>query len=493
MLARQLLIGFLAVIVPCAILLGGAVGYSLISMDRVSSERGQVSRSREAVTDLHVTLMQAGAPLGSFLLTGDSANQQRFETLIQAAETRLQSCGAAPCHGSHQTPARMAAKLAPAIEMLKRNGRLVFEEGAGGGMARVEAVRRTITGVRSATEPMLEAVRARGLALERQADAVRRRAWILMVALTGTIVLTGAAAAMVIARRLSRPLNDLLLGIRRVMAGDWSYQARTKQRGEIGELASAFNAMVREVREHRAQVEGHHRAQVERLTSLGLLASGVAHELNNPLTSIVMNANLMSEEVGEDTALFRGLKKIDADAARCRRIIEDLRAFARVPQIERAATEVGSVVEQALSAAAHDLERGHIVIERDLPPDLPKILWDPSRMVQVLTNLLVNAAQAVDGGGGRVVIRARCDGGWLRLEVEDDAAGIPATARSRIFDPFFTTKPDGTGLGLSISHGIVNEHGGRIEVESRTREEVGPAGKTGTTVRVVVPIGDPAA
>jgi two-component system NtrC family sensor kinase len=155
--------------------------------------------------------------------------------------------------------------------------------------------------------------------------------------------------------------------------------------------------------------------------------------------------------------------------------------------VERVATGVDTVVEQALSSSAHELGRRNIFVQCDLAPGLPKITWDPARVVQVLTNLLVNAAQAI-GQGGRVVIRARRDEDWLRLEVEDDGAGIPAAHRTRIFDPFFTTKADGTGLGLSISHGIVNEHGGRIEVESRTLEDAEPGGRTGTTVRVIVPI-----
>ncbi len=509
MLARQLLIGFLAVIVPSTILLGAVTFYSLTSLDRVSSELVDITRSREAVTDLRMTLTQAGAPLGAFLLGGDPANRQRFEDSVRAAETRLQSCGAAPCHGSGLTTARMAAGLKPAIEQLKSGGRLVFEEGARDGAARVEAVRRTLASVQGATEPMLEAVRVRGDQLEREAGSVRRRAWVLTAALTGAIVLAGAATAMVIAGRITRPLYDLLLGVRRVMAGDWSYQARTAQRGEIGELASAFNAMVHELRERRAQLEEQNRTleervrqrteelrqkgqallQSEKLASVGLLAAGVAHELNNPLTSIVMNANLMMEEVGEGAPLYKELRKIDTDAGRCRRIVEDLRSFARVRQVERVPTEVDTVVEQALSASAHEFDRRDVAVQCDLAPGLPKIPCDPARVVQVLTNLLVNAAQAI-GQGGRVVIRARRDQDWLRLEVEDDGPGIPAAHRTRIFDPFFTTKPDGTGLGLSISHGIVNEHGGRIEVESRTREDAGPGGRTGTTVRVIVPIAE---
>jgi len=227
--------------------------------------------------------------------------------------------------------------------------------------------------------------------------------------------------------------------------------------------------------------------QSEKLASLGLLAAGVAHELNNPLTSIVMNTNLMLEEADEGSQLHGALRKVDADAARCRRIVEDLRAFAHVRPVERAPTAVETLIEQALASTAHELDGRGVTVERDLAHDLPKVSCDPARIVQVLVNLLVNAAQAARAGG-RIRLRACRDGEWVRFEVADEGPGIPVADRSRIFDPFFTTKPDGTGLGLSISHGIVSEHGGRIEVESWTRDDAGPDGRTGTLVRVLVPV-----
>jgi signal transduction histidine kinase len=510
-LARQLLTGFLAVIVPSTILLGGVTLYSLSSLDRVSRELVDITSSREAVTELRMTLTQVGAPLGSFVLTRDPANAQRFEELIRSAEAQVQSCATATCHGSRLHTARMAARLDPEIEQLKKVGRRIFTDGARGEAGQFQLVRDTLASVRSATEPMLEAVQVRGDELAREADVVRRRAWILTVSLTLAIMLAGVATAMVIAGRLARPLHDLLLGVRRVMAGDWNYRAESAPKGEIGELASAFSGMVQEIRERRSELEEHNRTlegrvrqrteelrekeqaliQSEKLASLGRLAAGVAHELNNPLTSIVMNANLVIEELGEHAPLSRELKKIDRDAVRCQRIIDDLRAFARVPQVERVLSDVDSVVEQALSSAVHELGRRNIHVRCDLAPDLPKIPWDPTRMVQVLTNLLVNAAQAT-GPGGHVVLRARKAEGWLRLEVEDDGEGIPPEHRKKIFEPFFTTKADGTGLGLSISHGIVNEHGGRIEMESRTRAEVEPGGRTGTTVRILLPLAEAA-
>ena len=511
MLQRRLVTAFLAVIIPSTVLLGGVTVYSLRSLDRVNDELVEITRSREAVTDLQLTLAQAGAPLGAYLLGGDQRNRDRFEALVRSAEDKLRSCGAAPCHSSTPTPETMAAAIRPAIEQLKTDGRHIFQAAPEEGLARVAAVREAVMSVRRAVEPMLATVRQRGDQLQQEAETVRHRAALLTICLTAVIALVGSLAAGVIARRISRPLSDLVFGIRRVMAGDWSYRAATGT-GEIGELASWFNRMIHELRQHRETLEGTNRTleervrqrteelrqkehalvQSEKLASLGLLAAGVAHELNNPLTSIVMNANLMIEEAGEGTPLYEDLKKIDADAGRCRRIIEDLRTFARLRQVEKRLGEVDSVVRQALSVSAHELAGRGVTVACDLAADLPKIAWDPDRMVQVLTNLLVNAAQAV-GEGGRVTVRARSERGWLTLEVEDSGPGVALADRTRIFDPFFTTKREGTGLGLSISYGIVNEHGGHVEVDSRTREDVGAGGETGTTMRIVIPTGEAAA
>jgi two-component system NtrC family sensor kinase len=511
-LRRHLLLAFLAVIVPSTLLLGSVTAYSLVSLGRVSQELAEIMHAREAVMDITVTLAQVGGPLGAYLVGGEERNRQRFDGLVGSVEAKLDSCGSSACHGSNRAPARMVEGLRPIVDQLKADGRRVFDEGPGGGAARVDAVRQSVVTIRQTAEPMLASVRRRSDALIAEAARVPRRAWVLTLSFTLIIALAGGLAAVIMARRISRPLSDLVYGIRRVMAGDWSHRVHGAGPGEVGEVARAFNRMVAELRQHRETLEQQNRTlgqrvrerteelrqkeqelvQSERLGSLGLLAAGVAHELNNPLTSIVMNTNLLMEEAGEGTALLRDLQRIDADAARCRRIIEDLRAFARLRQIERVPGQVEAVLQQSLALAAHELDRRQVEVHCEVEPDLPRIFWDPNRMVQVVSNLLVNAAQAVERGG-HVTVRVSRDDGWLRLEVEDDGPGIPAEHRTRIFDPFFTTKPEGTGLGLSISYGLVNEHGGRIEVESRTGAEAAPDGTTGTTVCVIVPVAGGAA
>lgn len=509
MLARQLLIAFLAVTVPGTLLLGVVTLYSLHSMGKVSGDLAEITLSLGATRDLHLVLSQAESPLSEYLVRRDPRERKEFGALIQAAEDKLVSCSSSACHSQTKTPAQMAASLAPDVEHLRTEGEAILASAsvdANVDRARIEAVHELIGEMRRKLHRMSGALLVRVEDLGDQARRVSRRASLIGASLTAAIVLVACGAAVLIAGRIARPLRDLLKGIRRVMTGDWSYRVEVKNRGEIGELATSFNAMVRELEQYRGRLEESNRTlearvqertealkakeqellQSEKLASLGLLAAGVAHELNNPLTSIVMNANLMIEEVGETSPLYRDLRRIDADAARCKRIIEDLRAFARRRDLQKTLASVEAALEQALWSAGHELEGRSIKVERLIEPGLPSIVWDPDRMVQVLTNLFVNAAQAMEPGG-RLGVRAFREDGWLRIQVEDNGAGIPPEHRTMIFDPFFTTKSDGTGLGLSITHGIVNEHGGRIELESRTRAE---GGESGTTITIVLPIAE---
>ncbi len=211
----------------------------------------------------------------------------------------------------------------------------------------------------------------------------------------------------------------------------------------------------------------------ERLSALGTLVAGLAHELNNPLTGIIgfsdlLLAGLLPEETRAKVEL------IQREAGRAARIVRNLLTFARAHNGDRRLLDLRTVVERALELRVPALRARAIEVHVEIPAGgLPPVHGDPQQLQQVLLNLLLNAEQAVAAesrsGSGRIWIRGHSAGAAVRLEVEDDGPGIPAENLSRIFDPFFTTKPVGigTGLGLSISHGIVKAHGGRIWAESR--------------------------
>lgn len=210
--------------------------------------------------------------------------------------------------------------------------------------------------------------------------------------------------------------------------------------------------------------------QTEKMAALGQLVSGIAHELNNPLTSIMGYAQLL---LGRTLAVAQNAeaKMIFEEAERARRIVKNLLFFARRAEPERTRVDVNEIVERTIALRAYELKIENIAVSANLASDLPATLADPFQLQQVVLNLLVNAEQAVlEGRGhGRIEIRTRAiSPSRLAVEVSDDGPGVPPDIASRIFDPFFTTKAPGvgTGLGLSIVYGIMEQHGGEVFFEN---------------------------
>jgi nitrogen-specific signal transduction histidine kinase len=226
-----------------------------------------------------------------------------------------------------------------------------------------------------------------------------------------------------------------------------------------------------------------HLAQAEKLTALGEVVSGVAHELNNPLAGVLGYAQLLMRAPME-ARQQRSVERILDAALRCQRIVQNLLAFSRRNPSEKRYLGLNGLIEKTLDIKEYDLRVNRIRVVRDLQPDLPKTMLDFNQIQQVLLNLINNAqyAMATHGGQGTLTVMTREAAGMIEVRIHDDGPGIPRDNQPRIFDPFFTTKPagEGTGLGLSISYGIVRDHGGRIWVDSE------PA--RGTTLVVEIPV-----
>jgi two-component system NtrC family sensor kinase len=219
----------------------------------------------------------------------------------------------------------------------------------------------------------------------------------------------------------------------------------------------------------------------EKLASIGRLAAGIAHEINNPLTGVLMFAHLLQEKEGRDREDTEDLDVIVSETERVRDIVRSLLDFARQSPPSRELLDINSVVRDTLKLVHKQAERGDVAIDERLVDGLPPVLGDRNQLEQVVLNLSLNAIEAMPDGG-RLSVSTRARNGSVVVLVRDTGCGIKAENLDRVFDPFFTTKPagEGTGLGLSVSYGTVRQHGGELTVESREGE--------GTTMTVVLPV-----
>jgi signal transduction histidine kinase/ActR/RegA family two-component response regulator len=227
-------------------------------------------------------------------------------------------------------------------------------------------------------------------------------------------------------------------------------------------------------------------AQSEKMSSLGQLISGTAHELNNPLTSVLGYAQLLaaSELAAGDPEIGRRLSVLRRDAERCQRIVQNLLAFARRRPPERKPVSINQVLESTIALVAYALRVEGVSVTTELDPTVPAIEGDAHELQQAVLNLLTNAKDALAGRDepGTIVVRSRVSGAEVLVDVEDNGPGIPPEIVSRVFDPFFTTKPEGrgTGLGLALVYGAVTSHGGTVEV-------LPPRDARGATLRIRLP------
>ena len=277
-------------------------------------------------------------------------------------------------------------------------------------------------------------------------------------------ILAGSLILWWLNRRLVvQPVAALVAGTRRVGEGDLSTIIPVSGRHELGELAGAFNAMTQRLAETQRQL-----AQADKLASVGRLAAGVAHEINNPLTGVLSYASLLRRRMEGDASACEDLDVIVRETVRCREIIRGLLDFARPAAPARKPMDLNDVVRKSVSVVMTQLALNQVNLSLDLAGELPCVHADANQIQQVAVNLLLNAGDAIGAEGGtiRVTTRSGPDGS-VELVIQDNGRGIPTEDLPRIFEPFYTTKGNhGTGLGLAVSWGIVEAHGGTLEVQS---------------------------
>lgn len=207
--------------------------------------------------------------------------------------------------------------------------------------------------------------------------------------------------------------------------------------------------------------------QTEKMSALGRMAAGIAHEINNPLAGILLYSTNLSKKVPSEDPLKEGMEVISRETIRCKSIIQELLEFSRESEAKKVLGNINDIIEKALSIMENELRLHHISVIKDLSSELQDTLLDPNQMEQVFVNLFLNAIEAIQDQG-LITVRSRMYPSQKleRAEITDSGCGIPQKDIPKIFEPFFSTKAKGTGLGLAVSYGIVQRHQGKILVSS---------------------------
>ena len=311
------------------------------------------------------------------------------------------------------------------------------------------------------------------------------RHMVLMLAGDGAVIICGVTIGAV-AYLIHGPMVELQEKVALISEGNLDVEVSFSQRNdEIGDLGRNFNHMTKQLRESRKEIETMHRTQMSRaehLATLGELATGLAHEIRNPLAGIAGVIEIIGRDLPLTSPARDMVKDVRLEINQINRILTDLLETARPHPPMMMRSNLNTTVEHAVMLARQQVLSQPIKIDLQQAPDLPEVEHDSDRIHQVLLNLLLNAVQSMDGAGKvRVDIGAKDD--CARVTVSDTGRGIPEEQLAHIFRPFYTTRGNGTGLGLSLARRIVEDHRGRINVTS-------VVGK-GTKFEVLIPFDAP--
>jgi two-component system NtrC family sensor kinase len=324
-----------------------------------------------------------------------------------------------------------------------------------------------------------------GMAAMLRSLEIQNAQWIL-VSVVAIAILLSFVLLSVLLVLVEQPLQELMDTISRVRAGDLTARVTfAKREDDIGALGRQFNEMIETLDRNHIEIEELHRREMlraEHLASLGELAAGLAHEIRNPLAGIAGVVDVMSKELPNESPSRAVMGDVQNEVLHIQNILNDLLSYSRPRPPNFHPADINTTVEQAVQLARQQVLTKSIQVLYEPVPSLPKVLHDPALIQQVILNLLLNGIQAITGEG-KVEVQSLLEPDYVVLQVTDTGRGISADALTKIFKPFFTTRSEGTGLGLSLANGIVQSHGGRIEVSSTAQKD--------TRFRVWLPIAGP--
>jgi two-component system, NtrC family, sensor kinase len=452
--------------------------FSIFSF-QVHREIGHRLRLLELTDDLFQTILELRRVEKNFFLYRQVASLSEAETYLAHARNIYQS------HESEILRLKKHPQQPTFIRSLESYKELL-------GQIMAKAPRKGTALENQVFAPLEESLRRHGQELlniterwekeeRRQIDTLFQRAMMLFIISVVVFLALGIVVAFYLSRMLVQPLVQMQQAMDKIAHGDFTpIPEHATSSEEFFALFRAFNRMIHELEVHQEQL-----VQSRKIAAVGTLTSGIAHELNNPINNIVLTAESLKEDFNdlpEDEAMGL-IQDILIQSERASEIVKGLLDFSRAERPEFEALSVGSLLQDTLKLVRNQLTLSGINVEQDIPSELPPIRGEKKSLQQVFLNLFINAIQAMlDGGSLHLRARPAADGQWMIIDVTDTGIGIEPEHLSQIFDPFYTTKQvgRGTGLGLSVTYGIVEKHGGHIEVKSRKGE--------GATFTVTLPL-----
>jgi len=309
--------------------------------------------------------------------------------------------------------------------------------------------------------------------LEQKFVDLKQRTLMIFFAVTIIGMILVLLVSNLFANTIIKPLNYMVKISKKISAGDFSVKVKVESKDELGELEKAFNAMTSALQERDYELKKQTHQQLmrsEKLSALGRMAAGIAHEVNNPLTGILMYSNLLLKNLPKESQNSKDMEIIIHETIRCRDLLRNLLNFAREDVPNKQLVKINDIVHEIISIMGNNVYFEKITTLTELSDDLPFVMIDPNQFKQILMNFVLNAAEAMSDGG-KLVLQTLFDKAEdnVVIKVTDTGSGIPEKNINKIFDPFFTTKAPGkgTGLGLAVNYGIVRRHGGQINIESR--------------------------
>lgn len=322
-----------------------------------------------------------------------------------------------------------------------------------------------------------------GILEEKFLDIKKQTLWeFLSITFIGVVM--ALIVSLFLAKGFIRPVRQLVSASKKLAEGNLDYRVELNSKDEFGKLGDAFNIMAKSIKERDEKLKEQTRRKLmesEKLATIGQLAAGIAHEINNPLTTVMTFSHLLLEDTDKNDPKYEDLQLMIKETIRCRDIVRKLLDFSRQKEPQRKVTNINRVIEQTLSIFETQALFQNIKIDKYLSETMPDITVDPDQIQQVFTNVILNAAEAMpEGGTLSITARMAQEDKFVEIKFSDTGCGIIEVNMDKLFDPFFTTKEKGTGLGLSVSYGIIKSHDGMIGVESTE-------GK-GSTFTVLLPV-----